>query len=195
MVKHLFDNGTVLDCTGASPRRDHSVFTEGNRIRKMGPAPEVRAFAEEQGAYRTIDAKGMTIMPGIVDSHCHPSYNEVTSVEALDMYGSAEYRTLKAALAIRKILRAGVTTVGSPGGTWKINVALRDAVNAGLIEGPRMVGGRPLHFNMERDRLVLPDPHAAPAVLLRSGVQHPRRDGRAGAPGDQGRRRYHQDIR
>lgn len=141
MVKHLFDNGTVLDCTGASPKKDHSVFTDGNRIRKVGPASEVRAFAEEQGAYRSVDARGMTIMPGIVDSHCHPSYNEVTSVEALDMYGSAEYRTLKAALAIRKILRAGVTTVGSPGGTWKINVALRDAVNAGLIEGPRMVAG------------------------------------------------------
>ena len=141
MTAYLITNGTLLDATGADARKTGAVFVEGNIIAKLGAADAVKAFAETKGGYETIDAAGKTIMPGLIDCHVHPSYNEITSIEGLDLYGSAEYRTLKAALAIRKILRAGVTSVGSPGGVWKINVALRDAVNAGLIEGPRIVAG------------------------------------------------------
>lgn len=51
---------------------------------------------------------------------------------------SPEFSTLHAAGNLGKILRSGVTSIACPGGTWFIDLALRDAVEAGLIEGPRI---------------------------------------------------------
>lgn len=141
MTRYLVSNGTVVDCTGARPKERCSVLVEGNRIVKIGPAADVEAFAKSGGSYATINAGNMTIMPGIIDVHVHPSYGNILSFEELDFYPGVEYRTLRAANDIRKVLRAGVTGIATPGGTWNINVALRNAVNAGLIEGPRMAAG------------------------------------------------------
>ena len=80
-------------------------------------------------------------MPGLVDCHVHPSYGDVLSFEELDLYTSVEFRTLRGALACRQVLRAGVTSICAPGGTWNINVGLRDGINCGMIEGPRIVAG------------------------------------------------------
>ena len=141
MADYLIENGELLDMTGSKPSPNSSVFVEGNRIARLGPKEKVKAFADRKGGYKTVDASGRTIMPGIVDCHVHPSYGDITSIEALEIYTGVEYRTLRAALACRKVLRAGVTAMACPGGNWNINVALRDAVNSGLIEGPRIAAG------------------------------------------------------
>ncbi len=140
MSNYLISNGNLLDCTGDKPKKNTSVFVEGNRIAKIGAAAEIKKFAEGK-TYKTIDAGGKTVMPGMIDCHVHPSYGEVLSVEELELYTPVEYRTLKAAQNVKKILRAGVTSVCAPGGTFNINVALRDAINSGLIEGPRLAAG------------------------------------------------------
>jgi imidazolonepropionase-like amidohydrolase len=139
MTACLIDNGTLLDSTGRPPVANTSVYVDGNVIAKIGPTEELRAFARSNGSYERIDATAHTIMPGLIDCHVHPSYGDITSIEQLDIYTSREYRTLRGALACKKVLRAGVTAMCCPGGNWNINAALRDAVNAGLIEGPRMV--------------------------------------------------------
>lgn len=141
MARTLFSNGTVIDCTGDRPKERSSVLVEDNKIVKVGPSADVEAFAKKGGPYKTVDATGMTIMPGMIDCHVHPSYGDILSFEELDFYPGVEYRTLRAAVDIRKVLRAGVTSIAAPGGTWNINVALRNAVNAGLIEGPRIAAG------------------------------------------------------
>jgi imidazolonepropionase-like amidohydrolase len=141
LEKQLIENGTLLDATGHASQPNMSVYIEGNRITKIGPSADMKHFAQSKGPYKTIRAAGRTIMPGLVDCHVHPSYGDITSIEALDIYVSCEYRTLRAALACRKVLRAGVTSMACPGGNWNINVALRDAVNSGLIEGPRIAAG------------------------------------------------------
>lgn len=138
MVGYLIEGGTVLDATGAAPMEGASVLVEGDRIAKVGPAAAVVAEAEARGGYRRIDAAGHTVMPGLIDAHCHISYGDILSFEELDLYASVEYRTLRAANNARKVLRAGVTAFSDPGSTWNISVAIRDAINAGLIEGPRM---------------------------------------------------------
>ncbi len=138
MSAYLIEGGTVLDATGAPPLENGSVLVEGNRIAKMGPAAEVAAAARQKGAVETIPASGCTVMPGLIDAHCHISYGDILSFEELDLYAGVEYRTLRAANNARKVLRAGVTAFSDPGSTWNISVAIRDAINAGLIEGPRM---------------------------------------------------------
>lgn len=136
----LVTGGTILDCTGAKPKERTALLVEGNRIAKIGPEAKLRAFAESKSpALETIDASGMTVMPGMIDCHVHVSYGDVTSAEELNLYTSAEYRTLRAANNVRKVLRAGVTSIVDPGGTYNVAVAIRSGINAGLIEGPRMI--------------------------------------------------------
>ncbi len=142
MVNYLISDGSLLDCTGAETKKNASIFVKDERIAKVGSVAEVKSFADSRGgAYEVIDANGHTIMPGIVDCHVHPSYGDITSFEELDFYPGVEYRTLRGTLALKRVLRAGVTSIAAPGGIWNINVALRDAVNAGLIEGPRIAAG------------------------------------------------------
>src|SRR5690348_16803843 len=121
MSSYLIDNGSLLDATGRSPVARTSVYIDGNLIAKIGPAAELRAFAQARGPYELIDATGHTIMPGLIDCHVHPSYGDITSIEELDIYTSREYRTLRGALACKKVLRAGVTAMCCPGGNWNIN--------------------------------------------------------------------------
>jgi imidazolonepropionase-like amidohydrolase len=143
MEAYLIESGTLLDATGQSLKPNTSVYVQDNRIGKIGPSAELKRYADSRGPHKTINASGRTIMPGLVDCHVHPSYGDITSIEQLEIYVSCEYRTLRAALACKKVLRAGVTAMACPGGNWNINVALRDAIDAGLIEGPRMsAGGR-----------------------------------------------------
>jgi imidazolonepropionase-like amidohydrolase len=141
MTAYLIEGGSVLDATGKAPLPNGSVYVSGNRIEKIGPAADIRRYAEGRGPFELINAARQTIMPGLIDCHVHPSYGDITSLEELDIYVSCEYRTLRSALACRKVLRAGITAMACPGGNWNITVALRDAVNAGLIEGPRMAVG------------------------------------------------------
>lgn len=138
-TRTLIANGTVIDATGAAARPRTSLLVEGNLITQVGPQDKLRALAESAGAFQTIDASGMTVMPGMIDTHCHVSYGNSTSTEETHIYTPVEYRTLRAANDVRKVLRAGVTSICDPGSTWNIAVAIRDAISSGLIEGPRMV--------------------------------------------------------
>ena len=140
MERYLISGGTVLDATGAAPRGNTSVLVEDGLIAKLGDDAEIKAYAlQTGGAVKTIDAAGKTVMPGLIDAHVHTSYGNSIGSEELNVLTSAEYRTLRGALDLRKVLRAGVTALCDPGGTYRVATALRDAVNAGMIEGPRMV--------------------------------------------------------
>lgn len=136
----IISGGTLIDCTGKKPVERSAILVEGNRIKKIGTDADVKAYAKQQAlTCTTIDATGMTMMPGMIDSHVHCSYGDVTSAEELNIYTSAEYRTLRAANNVRKVLRAGVTSMCDPGGTYNVAIAIRDGIRSGLIEGPRMV--------------------------------------------------------
>lgn len=138
MAGTLITGGTIIDCVAGKPKKNTSLFIENGRIEKIGAADAVKAFATKRGPHKTIDASGMTVMPGLIDAHCHVSYGDILSVEELDLYAGVEFRSLRAAYNVKKILRAGVTAICDPGSTWNISVAVRDAINCGMIEGPRM---------------------------------------------------------
>jgi imidazolonepropionase-like amidohydrolase len=95
---------------------------------------------EDTDKVDVIDADGQWIMPGLIDGHCHLSFG----MPAVQGYASARgtinpgFSAIRAAKNAQTILRSGVTSVSIPGGTWFIEVGLRDAINAGLIEGPRI---------------------------------------------------------
>jgi imidazolonepropionase-like amidohydrolase len=141
----LIRAATVIDGTGASPRPASSLLVSGGTIEAVGTAAEVRAREYAPGTVRTVDASGLTLMPGLIDAHCHISLGNVDTREQLYFYTSPEYGAIRASYNARKILRAGVTTVSEPLSVWNIGVAVRDAVAAGLVEGPRIItAGRAL---------------------------------------------------
>ncbi len=88
--------------------------------------------------YEEVDTTGTTVMPGLVDGHMHISFGEAASEEELSIYTPAEYRAIRASVDAEKALMAGVTSSCDPGGPYSVAVAVRDAIEAGLVQGPRM---------------------------------------------------------
>ena len=132
-------NGTLIDSNGGPPVDNHAIVVEGNRITSVGPVPAGMNL-EDTDKVRVIDATGQWIMPGLIDGHCHLSFGQPAMPGLSIAKGSTspEFNTIRAAINAQKVLRAGVTSMSIPGGTWFTDVALREAINAGLIEGPRI---------------------------------------------------------
>ena len=132
-------NGTLIDGSGAAAAANTAVVIQGNRISSVGELPG-GVNLEDTDKVDVIDATGQWIMPGLIDGHCHLSFG----MPAVQGYASARgtinpgFSAIRAATNAQTILRSGVTSVSIPGGTWFIEVGLRDAINAGLMEGPRI---------------------------------------------------------
>ena len=88
----------------------------------------------------TVDWSGLTVLPGLIDLHTHIADGATESADPAEPFKHSESATiLKAVPAARTMLRAGFTTVRDVGVYRGLtDVALRDAINAGDIVGPRM---------------------------------------------------------
>lgn len=136
--------GRVIDGTGAKPIENGAVVVVGDRITWVGEQKAIPdIWKAESSSMKVVDAGTGTIMPGLVDAHCHISYGEPRTEEELSMYGSAEWRAILAAYNARKVLRAGVTSASDPASVYRVSLAVRDAIEAGLIEGPRFAVSGP----------------------------------------------------
>jgi imidazolonepropionase-like amidohydrolase len=129
--------GRLIDGTGAQPRPDSSLRVRDGRVVALWQGA-ARPSEASTPAARTIDATGKTIMPGLIDAHCHISYGEGRSAEEVDVYGGAEWAAARALWSAAKVLRAGVTSICDPGSTWMVAVATRDAIANGMFPGPRI---------------------------------------------------------
>ena len=128
-------DGLIIDGTGAPPRVGTVAACNG-RLTAVGDFDD-KAIPRDADVTR-VDATGKTVMPGLIDAHCHMTYGESRTEEEIDLYTSAEGRTLRAAWNAAKVLRAGVTSISQPGGSYFIGVGLRDAIAEGFVQGPRM---------------------------------------------------------
>lgn len=138
----LIKNGTLIDGTGAEPAPNHLIVVEGRSIAHVGPRDN--SMRPETPDDIVIDAKGKFILPGLIDSHCHISLHQ-GELPGVRYTSTAEFCTLWAARSVARVLHAGVTSIAVPGGKWFTDVTVREAVNGGLLQGPRMVvGGRAL---------------------------------------------------
>lgn len=134
--------GRLLTCEDTSVIEQGAVVTEGDRIAWVG-AQTALPQRYRSPLYRDVSAENGTIMPGLVDGHMHISFGEAASEEELSIYTPAEYRAIRAAVDAEKVLLAGVTSSCDPGGPYRVALAVRNAIAAGLIQGPRMaVAGR-----------------------------------------------------
>ena len=118
-----------------------AVVINGNRFSSVGTLPPGLNL-EDTGKVEIIDAEGKWIMPGLIDGHCHLSFGfpTVSSLKYPSGRGTINpaFSTLRAARNAQTVLRSGVTSISIPGGTWFIEVGVREAIEAGLVEGPRI---------------------------------------------------------
>lgn len=115
------------------------VLVRGEKIEAVGPANEVKAPANA----KVIDFPGMTLMPGLIDAHSHillhpyseTVWNDQVAREALSL------RIARATNHLRSELMAGFTTLRDLGteGAGYADVGLKQAVNQGIIPGPRLI--------------------------------------------------------
>ncbi|HSW11876.1 MAG TPA: amidohydrolase family protein [Solimonas sp.] len=136
MSKTLFAGAKVWDASGAAPF-EGDVLVEGNRVRAVSRGRGQIPTADCQ----VIDARGMFLMPGMTEGHAHLSFEAVTSTEDL-ITPSPEAHTLLTARVAKVLLDHGFTSAwGASEAKLRLGVAVRDAVNAGLLPGPRIRAG------------------------------------------------------
>lgn len=135
MAQILLRGGTVIDGSGAPPRAA-DVLLDGDLIAGVGePGPADATDAE------VFDAAGLTVMPGLVDTHTHVTLGEPASNDELFFHRQPALAALVAGFNLGKVLRAGVTSIMDVDGLFNIGPALREAVAAGIVEGPNMKAG------------------------------------------------------
>jgi imidazolonepropionase-like amidohydrolase len=182
----VISNGQLVDGTGKPAVPDAAVVIQDGTIAYAGPtagAPRVAPDAQR------IDAKGGTIMPGMVEAHYHATYFNVAELTDLDIKYPVEYVTLLASVNTRLALECGYTAARSGGSLFNVDVWLKKAIESDLIPGPRLaasgreicgVGGlmdwNPEFRKIGMEGLVLlvngaDDARAAVRKLVKDGVE------------------------
>lgn len=124
----------MLDVKSGTLSSDAVVIVEGERITAAGSG-----LAIPKGA-RVIDLKDVTLLPGLIDCHTHLMSSSAGDYGTMLLTKSQAYRALEGAANARRTLMAGFTAVRDVEneGSEYADVALRRAIQRGLVEGPRM---------------------------------------------------------
>ncbi|MFM7756626.1 MAG: amidohydrolase family protein [Actinomycetota bacterium] len=130
-------NARLIDGTGRAALESHDVVIDGDTIVSVGPHGTITAPVSAT----VIDAHGATLMPGLIDAHCHITFDDVQSNDELFYHRPAALSSLVTAFNLPKLLMAGVTSFMDPDTVHGIGPQIRDAVEAGVIEGPRIATG------------------------------------------------------
>jgi imidazolonepropionase-like amidohydrolase len=125
--------GRLFDGKTLALQDNMVLLVQGNRITALGKSLPIPAGAE------VIDLTRATVMPGLIDSHTHMFLHGIPYDESL-LKKSLQYRAIWSTVSARKALLAGFTSIRDveTEGAWYGDVALRDAINDGLVIGPRM---------------------------------------------------------
>jgi imidazolonepropionase-like amidohydrolase len=125
--------GALFDGTGTDIRENVTITVTDGVIESV-----TDGFTDPGEGHTLFDLSDKTVLPGLIDLHVHleGETNPGRYLETFTM--NPEDRALRSVMFARRTLEAGFTTVRDLGGTG-VNTALRDAIAAGYIEGPRVV--------------------------------------------------------
>jgi imidazolonepropionase-like amidohydrolase len=134
-----FKAARFIDTKVGTVLKDQIILVTGDRIQKIGNSREV----EITGSTRVIDLGDATVLPGLIDVHTH--LNDEPQTHGIAFHGvSGPRMALIGAKGARMTLGAGFTTVRNVGSSDYSDVALRDAINADYVPGPRMQVSGPM---------------------------------------------------
>jgi imidazolonepropionase-like amidohydrolase len=116
------------------------VFDTEGRVTYAGPEKGAPKPGKND---REIDHSGQFVIPGLIDVHTHLAYGNAKTEEDIDLYSPLEFRTLRGMFFAQKCLAAGYTALCSPGDAGQISLSIRNAIEAGLFDGPRVMAAGP----------------------------------------------------
>jgi imidazolonepropionase-like amidohydrolase len=156
--------GHMLDVKTGRMLSDQTIVVANGKIVSIGDPSKAPADAQR------IDLSNATILPGLIDAHTHLTFDPTFGYERLAI--SLPRETLTGAKNARVTLQAGFTTVRNVGADGYSDVALRDAINAGDVPGPRMlVSGPPLSITGGHcDNNMLPYEYHATEAGVADGI-------------------------
>ena len=138
MNKTVITGASIWDGT-SDTAYPATVIVDGNKIASVDKAASVVAAPEDT----VIDGAGHTLMPGLIEGHCHPSFTGVNDPWELGQL-SPEDHMIKTAANLRLLLSHGFTSVFEAASAKPmLGVVARDAINSGLLDGPRMRASSP----------------------------------------------------
>lgn len=137
MNKVLFRDVSILDSTGADPYRG-DVLVEDDRIAAVGRVEDGRAEGAD-----VIEGRRRTLMSGLCDAHTHFSWINSADLDGLGTMPLEEH-LIAAMESARTYIDSGYTMcLGAASAKDRLDVACRDAINAGRIPGPRYLANGP----------------------------------------------------
>jgi imidazolonepropionase-like amidohydrolase len=134
-MKHtVLKNLNLIDGTGAATKPKTTIVIRDNRIESI--APDDRAnYPQESTVY---DGGGRWALPGFIDAHVHSAYAGVPDLGQLVLKELPSLFAIRATVHARALLNAGITTVRDGGSTGYADIALRQAIDRGMVPGPRI---------------------------------------------------------
>ena len=130
----VLTGATLIDGTGAAPVPDAAVVIEDGRVTEAGPRAALAWPADAE----VIDARGRTVIPGLIDAHDHLASHGYALATRWGLDEPASTAHLRTARVLADTLAMGYTTVRDAGG---LDAGFKLAVEQGLIRGPRLVLG------------------------------------------------------
>ena len=131
---YLINNAKVIS---AGVQRVTSVLIRSGRI--VGVGEKAVSGSSEQAIL--IDGSGCSLIPGLIDAHCHISFDLPKSNDELFFHRRPGLAAVVASVNAQKVLRAGVTSFFDADCIFDVGIDLRDAIEAGVVPGPRMATG------------------------------------------------------
>jgi imidazolonepropionase-like amidohydrolase len=129
----LIHAGRLIDGVGTSPRERVTIVVDGDHIRSIDSG-----FAAPGTGDELVDLSGATVLPGFMDMHVHLT-GEQSRTSELDNFKNGEADdAFDSVVYAERTLMAGFTTVRNVGDQWNVSIALRRAIAAGKIKGPRI---------------------------------------------------------
>jgi len=136
---YLLKPAHVFDGESAQLHDNWAILVRGQKIEAVGPASSINAPADA----KTIELAGLTLMPGLIEAHSHVLLHPYSETLWNDQvaHESLSLRVARATNHLRNTLLAGFTTIRDLGteGAGYADVGLKQAVEQGIIPGPRMI--------------------------------------------------------
>ena len=139
LLAHLaFSQRTILYCGRLIDPASGQASTEMSVVVTGGTITSVqKGYLAASPGDKTVDLKGRTVLPGLIDSHVHLESETSPSEQLRRFTVSAVDEAFQSTVYARTTLMAGFTTVRDVGGNG-VNIALRNAINRGIVIGPRV---------------------------------------------------------